>query len=189
MRRNGSNWVNWSQRTTLRPARSGEIRRQGQSSVGVDQRPRLHQRTSGPRHHLSCGEADADGVRKMSDIDHREVRPVYEKSYHKHSDAEALGYDETPKDFTNNQDQMIDRCKTCRGSWSSAEGQDILEGKLSDSELLGDRGTFQTTGSTRVQRLRRRNQRLGRGAATIEVLSTATASLLKQGLCASADFG
>ena len=89
---------------------------------------------------------DADGVRKMSDIDHREVRPVYEKSYHKHSDAEALGYDETPKDFTNNQDQMITDAKHAEAyGRSQTEGQDILEGKLSkDSELLGDTAAYKS---------------------------------------------
>ena len=89
---------------------------------------------------------DADGVRKMSDVDHREVRPVYEKSYHKHSEAERLGYDETAKDFTNNQDQMVTDAKHAEAyGRSQREGQGILDGQLSeDSELLGDTASYKS---------------------------------------------
>lgn len=83
---------------------------------------------------------DENGKRLMSDIDHREVRPTYDKSYHKHANAKELGYDEDPATFAKNQDQMVTDAKHSEAyGRSQKEGQAILEGKVSeDSQLLGD---------------------------------------------------
>ena len=83
---------------------------------------------------------DKNGKRLLSDIDHREVRPTYDKSYHKHSKAKEHGYDEDPATFAKNQDQMVTDAKHSEAyGRSQKEGQAILEGKISDdSELLGD---------------------------------------------------
>ena len=83
---------------------------------------------------------DENGKRFMSDIDHREVRPTYDKSYHKHSNAKEFGYDEDPATFAKNQDQMVTDAKHSEAyGRSQKEGQAILEGKVSDdSQLLGD---------------------------------------------------
>ena len=83
---------------------------------------------------------DENGKRLLSDIDHREVRPTYDKSYHKHSKAKEHGYDEDPATFAKNQDQMVTDAKHSEAyGRSQKEGQAILEGKISDdSELLGD---------------------------------------------------
>jgi len=83
---------------------------------------------------------DGNGKRLMSDIDHREVRPTYDKSYHKHSNAKELGFDEDPATFAKNQDQMVTDAKHSEAyGRSQKEGQAILEGKVSeDSQLLGD---------------------------------------------------
>ena len=83
---------------------------------------------------------DENGKRLMSDIDHREVRPTYDKSYHKHANAKELGYGEDPATFAKNQDQMVTDAKHSEAyGRSQKEGQAILEGKVSeDSQLLGD---------------------------------------------------
>ena len=83
---------------------------------------------------------DKNGKRLLSDIDHREIRPTYDKSYHKHSKAKEHGYDEDPATFAKNQDQMVTDAKHSEAyGRSQKEGQAILEGKISDdSELLGD---------------------------------------------------
>ena len=83
---------------------------------------------------------DENGKRLMSDIDHREIRPTYDKSYHKHANAKELGYGEDPATFAKNQDQMVTDAKHSEAyGRSQKEGQAILEGKVSeDSQLLGD---------------------------------------------------
>ncbi len=67
---------------------------------------------------------DENGQLVKSDIDHRFVRPEYEKSYHTNSRAEELGYKETHEDFTYNSDQAVTSQRH-----AEAFGDGIVEGE------------------------------------------------------------
>ena len=88
--------VKW--RVPSKPAleRSGEIQRQAPNSGRLNQPPcRSGQNRFRPRHHVSGCQADENGQAFDVYIDHREVRPTYDKDcYHKHANAKELGYDE-----------------------------------------------------------------------------------------------
>ncbi len=66
---------------------------------------------------------DENGQLVKSDIDHRFVRPEYEKSYHTNSRAEELGYKETHEEFTYNSDQAVTSQRH-----AEAFGDGIVEG-------------------------------------------------------------
>ena len=67
---------------------------------------------------------DENGQLVKNDIDHRFVRPEYEKSYHTNSRAKELGYKETAEDFTYNSDQAITSQRH-----AEAFGDGIVEGE------------------------------------------------------------
>ncbi len=66
---------------------------------------------------------DENGQLVKSDIDHRFVRPEYEKSYHTNSRAKELGYKETHEEFTYNSDQAVTSQRH-----TEAFGDGIVEG-------------------------------------------------------------
>ncbi|MEK9730893.1 MAG: hypothetical protein VW230_03945 [Candidatus Poseidoniales archaeon] len=86
---------------------------------------------------------DKDGGLVKSDIDHREVKEIYDKSYHEHSRAKELGYDESPKKFTELQDQSATDARAAEAYGSSQrEGKSIIDGDgsfggIQGSETLG----------------------------------------------------
>ena len=73
---------------------------------------------------------DENGQLVKSDIDRRLVRPEYEKSYHKNSRANDLGYKESPEDFTYNSDQAITDFRHPEAFGEGiVDGENIVKGK------------------------------------------------------------
>jgi len=74
---------------------------------------------------------DENGQLVKSDIDHRFVRPEYEKSYHTNSRAEELGYKETHEEFTYNSDQAVTSQRHAEAFGDGiVEGGNIVQRKL-----------------------------------------------------------
>ena len=74
---------------------------------------------------------DENGQLVKSDIDHRFVRPEYEKSYHTNSRAKELGYKETHEEFTYNSDQAVTSQRHAEAFGDGiVEGDNIVQRRL-----------------------------------------------------------